>query len=194
VACFDQCGSNGRAQIGKHRPPPPAACTVPPVHSPWTPHCRGGAALAALRVTRVHRIKLTETRRDCALSVGASGRGEVRAPAQRGCRIRPRELKTREQLIGTGIGTQRVDTGQYYEGRIGRGAFGNANKSRHLATRRHYAGCLKQHFKTGALVGPAGDIAAQAFKKRFPPRDGRLSDFTHPRHPSRPRHHSDDER
>jgi hypothetical protein len=37
-----------------------------PGHSPWTPHCRGGAVLAALRVTRVHRIKLTETRRDYA--------------------------------------------------------------------------------------------------------------------------------
>jgi hypothetical protein len=42
---------------------------------------RGGAVLAAPpRLTPVHNIKLTETRRDYALSVGASRRGEVRAP------------------------------------------------------------------------------------------------------------------
>jgi hypothetical protein len=39
---------------------------------------RGGAVLAAPpRLTLVHNIKLTETRRYYALSVGASGRGAV---------------------------------------------------------------------------------------------------------------------
>jgi hypothetical protein len=51
---------------------------------PSTPHGRptavAGPCSPPSGFTRVHRIKLTETRRDYALSVGASGRAEGRAP------------------------------------------------------------------------------------------------------------------
>jgi hypothetical protein len=71
--------SKGRQliRVGRHR----ETCTVPPVH-PHGRDRRGGAVLAALRVTPVHRIKLTEPRRDYALSVGSSGRGAVREPVR----------------------------------------------------------------------------------------------------------------
>src|SRR5258707_12829907 len=60
----------GRHPYGLHGPARPLPMDV---------NRRGGAVLAAPpRLTPVHNIKLTETRRDYALSVGASGRGGVR--------------------------------------------------------------------------------------------------------------------